>query len=69
MHEYLHDFYNIFLSQKEIRKKFMSILNKISPENMTQLAESITTLPLDTDEQLKTVIDLLFQKVFRKFKI
>jgi hypothetical protein len=47
----------------------MSILNKISPENMTQLAESITTLPLDTDEQLKTVIDLLFRKVFRKFKI
>ncbi|XP_025414206.1 eukaryotic translation initiation factor 4 gamma 3-like [Sipha flava] len=49
-------------STEEIRKKFMSILNKISPENMTQLAESITTLPLDTDEQLKTVIDLLFQK-------
>ncbi|XP_025407591.1 eukaryotic translation initiation factor 4 gamma 3-like [Sipha flava] len=49
-------------STEEIRKKFMAILNKISPENMNVLAESITSLPIDTDDKLKTVIDLLFQK-------
>lgn len=41
----------------------MSILNKVSPENMHLLTKQIMALPIDSEQCLEKAIDLLFQKV------
>lgn len=40
------------------------MLNKISPENMAQQVDSIISLSIETEDDLKNIIDLLFQKVW-----
>ncbi|XP_025421223.1 eukaryotic translation initiation factor 4 gamma 1-like [Sipha flava] len=51
---------------EEIEKKFRSILNKITPENMVPLTNSILSLSINTDHRLKKVIDILFQKAINE---
>ena len=48
---------------REVFRKFLGILNKITPQNFKDLAEQALKLPLSTVERLKGCIDILFKKV------
>lgn len=39
-----------------------SILNKLTPQMFNQLMKQVTDLTVDTEERLKGVIDLVFEK-------
>lgn len=39
-----------------------SILNKLTPQKFNQLMKQVTDLTIDTEERLKGVIDLVFEK-------
>ena len=39
-----------------------SILNKLTPQMFQQLMKQVTQLAIDTEERLKGVIDLIFEK-------
>lgn len=39
-----------------------SILNKLTPQMFSQLIKQVTDLTIDTEERLKGVIDLVFEK-------
>ena len=39
------------------------ILNKLTPQKFDKLVEQMKSLPIDTVEKLKCVIDLIFEKV------
>lgn len=41
----------------------MSILNKVSPENMHMLTGQIMALPINTEQCLEKSIGMLFKKV------
>ncbi|XP_028301688.1 eukaryotic translation initiation factor 4 gamma 3 isoform X4 [Gouania willdenowi] len=47
---------------KELFKKVRSILNKLTPQKFNQLMKQVTDLTIDTEERLKGVIDLVFEK-------
>ncbi|XP_051961475.1 eukaryotic translation initiation factor 4 gamma 3-like isoform X2 [Xyrauchen texanus] len=51
-------------SQKthELFRKVRSILNKLTPQMFSQLMKQVTDLTIDTEERLKGVIDLVFEK-------
>ncbi|XP_067228544.1 eukaryotic translation initiation factor 4 gamma 3 isoform X2 [Chanodichthys erythropterus] len=51
-------------SQKtqELFRKVRSILNKLTPQMFNQLMKQVTDLTIDTEERLKGVIDLVFEK-------
>ncbi|KAM9444218.1 eukaryotic translation initiation factor 4 gamma 3 [Clarias gariepinus] len=51
-------------SQKtqDLFRKVRSILNKLTPQMFTQLMKQVTDLTINTEERLKGVIDLVFEK-------
>ena len=50
------------VSPQELFKKVRSILNKLTPQKFNQLMKQVTDLTIDTEERLKGVIDLVFEK-------
>ncbi|XP_061543106.1 eukaryotic translation initiation factor 4 gamma 3 isoform X3 [Phycodurus eques] len=50
------------LSTQELFRKVRSILNKLTPQKFSQLMKQVTDLTIDTEERLKGVIDLVFEK-------
>lgn len=51
-----------FLDTESLKKKFRSILNKLTPNNFDSLAQSVTKLNIDTESKLGDVIDIVFAK-------
>ncbi|XP_060794243.1 eukaryotic translation initiation factor 4 gamma 3 isoform X4 [Neoarius graeffei] len=47
---------------QELFRKVRSILNKLTPQMFSQLLKQVTDLTIDTEERLKGVIDLVFEK-------
>ncbi|KAM6927849.1 eukaryotic translation initiation factor 4 gamma 3 [Xenentodon cancila] len=47
---------------QELFRKVRSILNKLTPQKFSQLMKQVTDLTIDTEERLKGVIDLVFEK-------
>ncbi|KAI4797885.1 hypothetical protein KUCAC02_024781 [Chaenocephalus aceratus] len=47
---------------QELFKSVRSILNKLTPQKFQQLMKMVTDLTIDTEERLKGVIDLTFEK-------
>ena len=47
---------------QELFKRVRSILNKLTPQKFQQLMKQVTDLTIDTEERLKGVIDLTFEK-------
>ncbi|XP_076003211.1 eukaryotic translation initiation factor 4 gamma 3-like [Genypterus blacodes] len=50
------------LNTQELFRKVRSILNKLTPQKFNQLMKQVTDLTIDTEERLKGVIDLVFEK-------
>lgn len=46
----------------ELFKSVRSILNKLTPQKFQQLMKQVMELNIDTEERLKGVIDLIFEK-------
>ncbi|XP_077079225.1 eukaryotic translation initiation factor 4 gamma 1a isoform X3 [Siphateles boraxobius] len=47
---------------KELFRRVRSVLNKLTPQMFQQLMKQVTELSIDTEERLKGVIDLIFEK-------
>ncbi|XP_078803880.1 eukaryotic translation initiation factor 4 gamma 3 isoform X5 [Oryzias latipes] len=47
---------------QELFRRVRSILNKLTPQKFNQLMKQVTDLTIDTEERLKGVIDLVFEK-------
>ncbi|XP_070684791.1 eukaryotic translation initiation factor 4 gamma 1-like [Pempheris klunzingeri] len=47
---------------QDLFKRVRSILNKLTPQKFQQLMKQVTELTIDTEERLKGVIDLTFEK-------
>ncbi|XP_060766148.1 eukaryotic translation initiation factor 4 gamma 3 isoform X3 [Neoarius graeffei] len=47
---------------QDLFRKVRSILNKLTPQMFTQLMKQVTDLTINTEERLKGVIDLVFEK-------
>ncbi|XP_058489421.1 eukaryotic translation initiation factor 4 gamma 1-like isoform X2 [Solea solea] len=47
---------------QELFKRVRSILNKLTPQKFQELMKQVTELTIDTEERLKGVIDLTFEK-------
>ncbi len=47
---------------QELRKKARAILNKLTPQKFDKLVEDFDELPIDTEEKLKTCMQLVFEK-------
>uniref|UniRef100_A0A8C7YZ54 Eukaryotic translation initiation factor 4 gamma 1 n=1 Tax=Oryzias sinensis TaxID=183150 RepID=A0A8C7YZ54_9TELE len=50
------------MKTQELFKRVRSILNKLTPQKFQQLMKQVTELTIDTEERLKGVIDLTFEK-------
>ncbi|KAL7976161.1 hypothetical protein Chor_008258 [Crotalus horridus] len=50
------------IKTQELFRKVRSILNKLTPQMFSQLMKQVTDLTVDTEERLKGVIDLVFEK-------
>ncbi|KAM4743217.1 eukaryotic translation initiation factor 4 gamma 1-like isoform 2-T2 [Anableps anableps] len=50
------------LKTQELFKRVRSILNKLTPQKFQQLMKQVQELTVDTEERLKGVIDLTFEK-------
>lgn len=50
------------IKTQELFKRVRSILNKLTPQKFQQLMKQVTELTIDTEERLKGVIDLIFEK-------
>ncbi|XP_072569528.1 eukaryotic translation initiation factor 4 gamma 3 isoform X3 [Paramormyrops kingsleyae] len=50
------------LRTQDLFRKVRSILNKLTPQMFNQLMKQVTDLTIDTEERLKGVIDLVFEK-------
>uniref|UniRef100_A0A8C2EQ29 Eukaryotic translation initiation factor 4 gamma, 3b n=1 Tax=Cyprinus carpio TaxID=7962 RepID=A0A8C2EQ29_CYPCA len=53
---------NMLWYPDELFRKVRSILNKLTPQMFNQLMKQVTDLTIDTEERLKGVIDLVFEK-------
>uniref|UniRef100_A0A8C1W9I9 Eukaryotic translation initiation factor 4 gamma 1 n=1 Tax=Cyprinus carpio TaxID=7962 RepID=A0A8C1W9I9_CYPCA len=51
-----------FLKTQELFKRVRSVLNKLTPQMFQPLMKQVTELTIDTEERLKGVIDLIFEK-------
>ncbi|XP_016346712.1 eukaryotic translation initiation factor 4 gamma 1-like [Sinocyclocheilus anshuiensis] len=51
-----------FLTTQELFKRVRSVLNKLTPQMFQPLMKQVTELTIDTEERLKGVIDLIFEK-------
>ena len=49
-------------SPQDLLKEVRSILNRTTPQKFLQLVKQVKDSPIDTEEQLKGVVDLLFEK-------
>lgn len=47
---------------QELEKKVRGILNKLTPQKFQTLVDQVKQLPIDTEERLKCVINLIFEK-------
>ncbi|XP_060761436.1 eukaryotic translation initiation factor 4 gamma 1-like [Neoarius graeffei] len=47
---------------RELFRRVRSVLNKLTPQMFQQLMKQVTELTIDTEERLKGVIDLIFEK-------
>uniref|UniRef100_A0A8C5EKQ3 MIF4G domain-containing protein n=1 Tax=Gouania willdenowi TaxID=441366 RepID=A0A8C5EKQ3_GOUWI len=47
---------------KDLLKQFRSILNKLTPQKFEKLMTQVQMMAIDTEERLKDVIDLTFEK-------
>ncbi|XP_056304697.1 eukaryotic translation initiation factor 4 gamma 3 [Danio aesculapii] len=54
------------LRTQELFRKVRSILNKLTPQMFSQLMKQVTDLTIDTEERLKGVIDLVFEKAINE---
>ncbi|XP_060098586.1 eukaryotic translation initiation factor 4 gamma 1 isoform X5 [Heteronotia binoei] len=50
------------IKTQELFRRVRSILNKLTPQMFQQLMKQVTDLSIDTEERLKGVIDLIFEK-------
>ncbi|XP_077467645.1 eukaryotic translation initiation factor 4 gamma 1 [Stigmatopora argus] len=50
------------LKTQDLFKRVRSILNKLTPQNFQQLMKQVSELQIDTEERLKGVIALIFEK-------
>lgn len=50
------------MKTQELFKRVRSILNKLTPQKFQQLMKQVQELTVDTEERLKGVIDLTFEK-------
>uniref|UniRef100_A0A7N6FLE2 Eukaryotic translation initiation factor 4 gamma 1 n=1 Tax=Anabas testudineus TaxID=64144 RepID=A0A7N6FLE2_ANATE len=50
------------LKTQDLFKRVRSILNKLTPQKFQQLMKQVTELTIDSEERLKGVIDLTFEK-------
>ncbi|XP_078522280.1 eukaryotic translation initiation factor 4 gamma 1 isoform X4 [Lissotriton helveticus] len=50
------------IKTQDLFRRVRSILNKLTPQMFQQLMKQVTDLPIDTEERLKGVIDLIFEK-------
>lgn len=50
------------IKTQELFKRVRSILNKLTPQKFHQLMQQVQELTVDTEERLKGVIDLTFEK-------
>lgn len=50
------------MKTQELFKRVRSILNKLTPQKFQQLMKQVMELTIDTEERLKGVIDLTFEK-------
>uniref|UniRef100_A0A8C9M9T3 Eukaryotic translation initiation factor 4 gamma 3 n=1 Tax=Panthera tigris altaica TaxID=74533 RepID=A0A8C9M9T3_PANTA len=50
------------IKTQELFRKVRSILNKLTPQMFNQLMKQVSGLTVDTEERLKGVIDLVFEK-------
>ncbi|KAG1949716.1 eukaryotic translation initiation factor 4 gamma 3 isoform X2 [Pimephales promelas] len=50
------------LKTQDLFRKVRSILNKLTPQMFNQLMKQVTDLTINTEERLKGVIDLVFEK-------
>ncbi|CAI9599778.1 unnamed protein product [Staurois parvus] len=50
------------LKTQELFRRVRSILNKLTPQMFQQLMKQVTDLAIDTEDRLKGVIDLIFEK-------
>ncbi|XP_075330157.1 eukaryotic translation initiation factor 4 gamma 1 isoform X6 [Odontesthes bonariensis] len=50
------------IKTQELFKRVRSILNKLTPQKFQQLMKQVSELTVDTEERLKGVIDLTFEK-------
>lgn len=49
--------------KKEIYKKIRSTLNKLAPQKFQTLVRQVTEMEINTEERLKGVADLIFERV------
>ncbi|XP_057176111.1 eukaryotic translation initiation factor 4 gamma 3 isoform X2 [Triplophysa rosa] len=54
------------LKTQDLFRKVRSILNKLTPQMFNQLMKQVTDLTIDTEERLKGVIDLVFEKAINE---
>ena len=52
-----------YVCLQELYKKTRSILNKLTPQKFQILLSQMQALKIDTEDKLKGVIDLVFEKV------
>lgn len=53
---------HVVSSRQDLFRRVRSILNKLTPQMFQQLMKQVTQLAIDTEERLKGVIDLIFEK-------
>ncbi|KAM7395507.1 hypothetical protein PAMA_006993 [Pampus argenteus] len=51
---------------QELFRKVRSILNKLTPQKFIQLMKKMTTLTINTEERLKGVVELVFEKAINE---
>ncbi|XP_023224538.1 eukaryotic translation initiation factor 4 gamma 1-like [Centruroides sculpturatus] len=49
---------------QELEKKLREILNKLTPQNFQTLVKQVKQLPIDNEERLKCVVNLILEKAF-----
>lgn len=54
--------FSVPLPHQDLFRRVRSILNKLTPQMFQQLMKQVTQLAIDTEERLKGVIDLIFEK-------
>ncbi|XP_068605957.1 eukaryotic translation initiation factor 4 gamma 1-like [Brachionichthys hirsutus] len=56
------------LKTEELLKKLRAILNKVTPEKFQQLVKQVKELTIDTEERLRGVADLIFERAISELR-